>query len=171
MSYICSCCGQQHDELPHVCFDQPVYAQQVPEEERTERVELNSDLCIVDDDYFIRGVIEIPVHGQTDRFGIGVWISQKPENFQTYAEHFDSDEIGPFFGWLSNDFDFGGVSILSLKTMAHFRGNGLRPSIEVESTNHPLAIAQRDGMSLDEAWAFVHGYLDPSAVLRKMKKS
>ena len=49
----------------------------MPEEEWAEDVELGSDLCTADGYYFIRGAIEIPVHGQVDGFGIGVWVSQK----------------------------------------------------------------------------------------------
>ena len=138
---------------------------EVPEDERAARVRLGSDLCVVDaEHYFIRGLIEIPVRGYPETLGIGVWVSQKRENFEAYEEHSSSAEIGPFFGWLSNAFDFGGESALNLKTMAHFRGDGRRPSIEVEPTDHPLAVAQREGISLDEAWAFVHGYLGPAPV-------
>ena len=101
-------------------------------------------------------MIEIPIHGQDEKFGIGMWVSQKDENFKTYQEHFDSSEIGPFFGWLSNEFLFGGERTLSLKTMIHFRGQGLRPRVELEPTEHPLALAQQSGITLEEAWAFVH---------------
>ena len=163
MSYVCSCCGQTHDDLPDVGFDRPVYAHDVPEDERGKRVRLGSDLCVVDDEhYFVRGLVEIPVHGHPETLGVGVWVSQKRDNFEAYKEHFDSAEIGPFFGWLSNAFDFGGEPALNLRTMAHFRGDGLRPNIEVEPTDHPLAVAQRGGISLDEAWAFVHAHLGPS---------
>lgn len=165
MSYVCSCCGQTHEDLPDVAFDHPIYAHQVPEEERAERVWLSSDLCIIDDaEYFIRGLIEIPIQGQAHRLGIGVWVSQKPENFWTYKDNFDSAEIGPFFGWLSNEFKFMGKSTLNLKTLAHFQGGNLRPSIVLEPTDHPLALAQREGISLNQAWEFVHDYLSPSAI-------
>ena len=164
MSYVCSCCGQTHEDLPDLAFDKPAYAHDVPEKQRAERVRIDDDFCVVDEQhYFIRGLIEIPLQGQTETFGIGAWVSQKPENFWTYVEHFDSAEIGPFFGWLSNDFTFGGVSTLHLKTMVHFQGKGLRPKIELEPTDHPLAMAQQAGLSLGEAWSFVHEYLDPSA--------
>ena len=141
MSYVCSCCGQTHEDLPDLALDRPAYVGAVPEAERAKRVRLDDDLCIIDEEHhFIRGLIEIPVHGQVETFGIGVWVSQKPENFRTYVEHFDSAEIGPFFGWLSNEFYFGGTSTLNLKTMAHFRGGGLRPGIELDMTDHPPAL-------------------------------
>jgi hypothetical protein len=38
---------------------------------------------------------------------------------------------------------------LHLKTSVFFRARNLRPRIEVEPTQHPLAVNQRDGMSRD----------------------
>lgn len=130
---------------------------EVPEEERNQRIELTSDTCIIDnEDFFIRGVIELHVHDYPQIFGFGVWVSQKRENFYKYVENFDSDEIGPFFGWLCNNIGYYKEDTLLLKTMAHFRSDGLRPSIELEPIDHPLAIDQRDGISLAKAWEIVH---------------
>lgn len=50
MTYTCSCCGQQHDDLPDLAFDQPSYARQVPPTKRTAGVYLDSDLCVVGDE-------------------------------------------------------------------------------------------------------------------------
>jgi hypothetical protein len=134
----------------------------VPESERAERVDLTSDTCIIDDEnFFIRGVIEIPIRGSSESFGFNVWVSQKRENFITYVRNFESSEIGPFFGWLSNSLSCYSPSTLSLKTMAHFRGGGLRPAIELEPTDHPLAVDQREGITLERAWELVHRYVRP----------
>lgn len=161
MTYICSCCGKVHDDLPDLSFDRPTYASDVPKEEFVNRVKLNEDLCILDGEhYFIRGVIKIPIHNQEETLGFGVWVSQKKENFETYLKNYDTSEIGPFFGWLSNEFIFGGVPTINLKTMAYFQGNGQRPLIELDESDHPLYIAQKNGISLDEAWKIAHEYLD-----------
>ena len=94
MSYTCSCCGQTHEGLPDLAFDRPSHAHDVPEEEQAERVRLDDDLCVVDETYyFIRGLIKIPIRGQVETLGIGAWVSQKPENFWAYVEHFDSAEM------------------------------------------------------------------------------
>jgi hypothetical protein len=87
-----------------------------------------------------------------------VWVSQKSENFDAYLENFDSDQIGPFFGWLSNNISFYAEETLNLKTMAHFRSGGLRPRLELEPTDHPLAIDQRNGITLEKACEIVHFY-------------
>ena len=161
MTYTCTCCGEVHDDLPDLSFDRPAYAAAVPDEEFTDRVHLDENLCIVDDEhYFIRGVLLVPIHESEQNLGFGVWVSQKKENYETYIENFDSADIDPFFGWFSNDLMYGGVHTQSLKAMAHFQGKGLRPLIKLEETEHPLSIAQREGISLDEAWTFAHEYLD-----------
>jgi hypothetical protein len=161
MSYRCSVCGKTHDDIPHIGTDRPDQWWGVPEDERAERVDLTPDTCVIDnEDFFIRGVVEIPVHGYPPGFGFGVWVSQKRENFFKYLENPDSAEIGPFFGWLCTRIAFYEEDTLLLKTMAHFRGEGLRPSIELEATDHPLSVDQRSGISVDRAWEIVHFYLD-----------
>src|SRR6516225_4092162 len=101
MSYRCSVCGKEHDDLPDIGADKPDQWFGIPEKERKRRVKLTADTCVIDnEDYFIRGVVEIPIHEQEEPFGFGVWVSQKRENFEKYLANFDSDKIGPFFGWL-----------------------------------------------------------------------
>lgn len=161
MNYRCATCGEPHEDLPDIGVDYPDQYWDVPEEERKSRIKFTSDTCIIDDEhFFIRGVIEIPIHDYPESFGFGAWVSQKRENFYTYLENFDSDEIGPFFGWLCTNIDYYAEDTLSLKTMAHFRGKRLRPSIELEQTEHPLAVDQRAGISLEKAWEITHFYLD-----------
>ena len=62
--------------------------------------------------------------------------------------------------WLASRLGFYEEDTLSLKTRAHFRGDGMRPSIELEPTDHPFAVHQREGISLDEAWKIIHRYMD-----------
>ena len=106
--------------------------------------------------------MRIPAHDYEYEFGWGVWVSHKKENFEIYREQFDIDSIGPFFGWLSTKIDYYSESTLSLKTMAHYRGGGLRPRIVLEPSSHPLYLQQRDGISLDEAWKIIHHYQKPA---------
>ncbi|MDF7814650.1 DUF2199 domain-containing protein [Hymenobacter sp. YC55] len=160
-SFFCACCGETHDSLPDIGFAKPEPYFDIPEAEREARVQLTSDTCIIDEEhYFIRGVLEIPVHQHEQSFGLGVWISQKKEHFYTYLENPDTAEIGPYFGWLCSRVPAFGDTYL-LKTKAHFQGSTMRPSIELEPTDEPFAIAQREGISLERAWDIVHEYLPP----------
>ena len=156
MPYQCSTCGEEHDDLPDIGADKPDQWWGVPEEERDALIRLTGDTCVIDDDYFIRGVLYIPIHGEEEPFGFGVWVSQKRENFETYLANFDTPEIGPFFGWLCTNIAYYPERSLNLKARAHFRGNGQRPTIELEATDHQLSIDQREGISLEKAWEIVH---------------
>ncbi len=163
MSYRCETCGQSHDALPHVGADVPYSWQVLTEAERAESGGCDTDLCVIGADCFIRGVIEIPVHDHPDGFGFGVWVSQKRENYEAYAAHPDTSAIGPFFGWLSTRIAYYEADTLNLKTTAHFVGGGQRPRIVLHADEtHPLAAAQREGITLAQAWDIVHFYLPPA---------
>jgi hypothetical protein len=159
MPFRCTTCGQEHDELPDIGADKPDHLLGAPEEEYGKRIHLTGDTCVLDDDCFIRGVLLIPVHEQAEPFGFGVWVSQNRKNFDTYLANFDTPEIGPFFGWLCTNVAYYPERSLGLKTQAHFRGNGLRPTIELYPSDHQLAIDQREGITLAKAWEIVHHYM------------
>ena len=103
----------------------------------------------------------MPIKDSTEQFGIGVWVSQKQENFQSYLDNFDSPDIGPFFGWLCNRIPFYDEDTWALKTMAHFQGHKKRPLIRPEPSDHALYRDFAEGVSLDRAWAIVHARKRP----------
>ena len=67
---------------------------------------------------------------------------------------------GPYFGWFATRLGQW-PETLQLKTHVHLRPPPLRPVIELEPTDHPLAIAQREGISRERhralALAHLHG--------------
>jgi hypothetical protein len=80
----------------------------------------------------------------------GVWVSLSPKNFMRYRELFAVDppsDEGPYVGWLSNQLP-GYPETFRLKARVHLRPNGTRPRIELEPTEHPLAVHQREGIPL-----------------------
>lgn len=157
MPYQCSICGETHADLPDIGHQWPDPYFGIPEEERAARVKADADTCCIDDeDFFIRGIILIPIHDRQLQFGLGVWVSQSRENFATYLENFDTPDIGPFFGWLSNSLPYYDEDTWSLKTMAHFQGNGQRPLIDLEPSKHQLYVDYANGISIDRAWTMVH---------------
>jgi hypothetical protein len=54
----------------------------------------------------------------------------------------------PYFGWMSTELPLYQPSTLSLKTRVHTQAVGQRPLIELEPTDHPLAVEQRTGITL-----------------------
>jgi hypothetical protein len=161
LKYLCHTCGKEHDELPDIGADVPDNWYGIPADQRAVRVKLTGDTCVIDDaEFYVRGVLQIPLTDSQGHFGFGVWISQSAKNFQTYLDNFDTASIGPFFGWLSTRIGYYPVSTISLKTKALFQGNNQRPLIELEPTDHPLSVDCRRGISIQKAWEIVHYYSD-----------
>lgn len=169
-SFTCAVCQREHAELPHLGFDVPVPYARLPEAERDRRATLTSDTCVVDGEhYFIRGVIELPVHDYPETFGFNGWVSQSRASFEAYVSRPTAEDLAPTYGYLSTELTCYPVSTLLLKIRVHFRGGGLRPYFELEPTDHPLAVDQRTGISLRRACELWHHYdveLDPVASAR-----
>jgi hypothetical protein len=148
----CHCCGQVFDTLPtSYGAAAPAYWQNTPEGEYDRSNFLTSDACVIDGrNRFIRGCIELPLLGHDDNFVWGVWVSLSEKNFERVLELWDApakSEESPMFGWLSTNLS-PYPRTLNLKTSVHLRNDGLRPFIELEPTDHPLAIEQRDGITI-----------------------
>lgn len=150
--YQCATCGEFHPELPmHFGPHAPFEWYAIPEAERAARCELNADLCVIDRTHFyILGNIEIPVIGSQEHFSWDVWVSLSDRNFLRTLDLWETagrESEPPMFGWLCNELP-GYPSTLSLKTMIHTRAVGVRPYIQLEPTDHPLAVEQRTGITL-----------------------
>ena len=155
MKITCSKCGGDH-EITELAwhFDAPAVWHEVTAEER-ELSTLTPDQCelVIDGTlhYFIHALLQIPVFGEKEPFVWGVWCSISESSHLEICAMWDSPErtsIGPHFGWLCNRVP-GYPDSLHLKTLVHQRGVGLRPTVELEGTTHPLAVDQRNGISAD----------------------
>ncbi len=165
--YRCVTCGKWHSELPldFACLE-PLYVDELSDAERAERVDDLGDFRVLRQDdathYFIRGLIEIPIHRSKKRFAYGVWTSLSEESFKKARTAYRRKrEAGPFFGWLSNALP-GYPSTLNLKTHVHVRAT-IRAAIELEPTDHPLAVEQRDGITMTRVKEIVGALLHDSA--------
>jgi hypothetical protein len=151
-TWTCACCGKQYNQLPlDVACDAPDPWLSLNTAEREIRGECSSDQCIIDDEnFFIRGCLDIPIIGQDEVFSWGVWVSLSKKSFDRVVELWDTDSRSseaPFFGWLCNNIKIY-PDTYALKTNMHLRDNNLRPFIELEPTDHPLAVEQRNGITL-----------------------
>jgi hypothetical protein len=129
----------------------------VPEEKRTE---LTEDFCVIDEQhFFIRGHIEIPIIDSHEKFIWSVWASLSAENFLKSNELLlveGREEEAPYFGWLSTELSIYPLTTLSLKTRVHTQEVGAVPLIELEETDHPLAVEQREGITLERVKEIAH---------------
>jgi len=112
---------------------------------------LESEICIIKDQgFFVRGLVEIAVIDSDLVFTWNVWVSLSKDNFVRMTELWDRpgrENEPPYFGWLSNEIPAYPASTLNLKTRLHTGPPGERPTIELEPTDHPLAIEQRTGIT------------------------
>jgi hypothetical protein len=126
---------------------------------------LSSDQCVIKGrHYFIKGLIEIPVIGSEDPFSWGVWVSLSRDSFARAVEAWNTpgrEAEKPYFGWLSTELNLYSPSTVNLKTNAHTRPVGQRPFIELEPTDHPLAVEQRVGITQDRVREIAEFVLHP----------
>ncbi|MDP6706340.1 MAG: DUF2199 domain-containing protein [Alphaproteobacteria bacterium] len=157
-TWTCPGCGEAHRGLFDLACDRPDHWPGGAKPAANAALDksgdfLSEDFCVLDGThYFVRCVLMLPVQGADGSFGYGVWSTLSEANFDAYVESFDGGEqgrLGPWFGWFSNALK-GYPDTLNLKCRIHPHDGSRRPSIELEPTEHPLAVAQRDGISFDK---------------------
>jgi hypothetical protein len=107
-AFKCSCCGEIHEGSPSFGFLAPDQYASLTTEQKEGMGTLTEDLCTITHgqgiDYFIRAVLEVPIHGVEDPFLWGVWVSVSQRNYKRYTDagsHFVEGE--GFFGWVCNE--------------------------------------------------------------------
>jgi hypothetical protein len=153
-SFKCSCCGKVHEGSPSFGFRAPDPYLEQPKEVQ-EAGSLGSDLCRYTDEdgehFFIRVCLEVPIHGVSEPFMWGVWVSLSQKNFDRYVETYDHpDTSESYFGWLCNYFPYY-KKTYALKTCVHPREAGERPFVVLEKTDHPLSVDFHEGISVNRA--------------------
>lgn len=158
--FICSICGQQHPELVmDLAYQRPADVFKVPPDERSERIRINEDLCIIDNtEFYIRGVLALPVPELNDSFRWGVWAQIDQESFDYYCSHWNvssAEGLQPLSGRLS-----GGIGAYpgsdQLQISIHLQPNNQRPLFVVEEREHPLAQAQQQSITLHDVELFLN---------------
>jgi hypothetical protein len=151
MSFVCSHCGKRHDdELPALAFMQPDYWLTLSNAQRAEG-SLTADDCVTPDGhFFIRCSLELPIRDRAgQKLTFGVWSTLSEENYKRYADAFfdeDQSKLGSMFGWFSNEMGGNFRPTLNLKCHVKPQDHRQRPLIELEQSDHLLAVAQREGI-------------------------
>lgn len=168
-SWSCSKCGEVHDSVPDsYVVDAPWPWFIAPPGSRTHPSLLSGDECILNGkDFFVSGCLEIPIIGRETPFVWGIWVSLSRAKFERQrtlvSDPSRVNELA-YFGWLSSRIQIYPDTLL-LKTHVHSRPVGMKPYIELEPTEHPLAVEQRNGISEERfqqiAEAMQHEWLHP----------
>ncbi|NES16186.1 MULTISPECIES: DUF2199 domain-containing protein [Micromonospora] len=164
LGYNCGTCGARHEEAPlSYRTHAPVYWSD--ELAMDGDSELTPDLCVIrGEHFFVQGNLDIPLRDAEGHFSWGVWVSLSGANFARMLARWDTpgrEAETPYFGWLSTELPVYEPTTVNLKTHVHTQPVGLRPHIEVEPTDHPLAVAQRTGMTMTEVRRIAERLLHP----------
>jgi hypothetical protein len=90
-----------------------------------------------------------------DTFAWGVWVSVPKESFRHIVDKWTSDipaDEPPIPGQLCNEID-GYPGSNGLHCGVRLQSNNMRPLVVLEPTHHPLAVEQRDGITLERVKA------------------
>jgi hypothetical protein len=123
---------------------------------------LDEDFCAIEDrDFFVRGLIHLPIIGAGETFRWGVWGSLSRDNFEKLLKLDGNPKrvaLPPMFSWLSNRIPEYPDTV-SLKMYAHIQEPGQRPHFELEPTDHPLAQEYHHGISPERVKEIMMGRL------------
>jgi hypothetical protein len=163
-SYVCRHCGELHYGLPmSYGTDAPAYWDTSLAGDESSLLE--QEQCIIKaEHFFVRGRLVIPVTDAAPgaEFDWGVWVSLSRDSFTRALSRWTTpgrEREEPYFGWLSTELPLYQPSTLSLKTRVHAQPAGQRPLIELEPTDHPLAVEQRTGITLARVQAIAETLL------------
>ena len=151
--WTCPCCAKRYDTLPFAyVVMEPDAWRAMPVDERSERGTLWTDTCIIDQhQFYVRGRILIPVVGYKEPFIFNLWAAISQPDFVRYGQLWDVEQRGyepPFTGRLGNTIA-GYPATSGLECKVVLQNARVRPSFELQSPDHPLALEQRHGITLD----------------------
>jgi len=150
--FVCGNCEEVHHGLP---MDWHMYRPDYYREDEADQWTLDEDTAVwrsdTDSHFFYRAMLQLPVVNGPKAVHFSVWVTVSGHNFaavQHLLAHGAEGEItAPFFGWLSNQLP-AYPDTLNLKTNVFFVPGAPFPIVELEQSEHPLAIAQHKGIDL-----------------------
>ncbi|MEM9301902.1 MAG: DUF2199 domain-containing protein [Pseudomonadota bacterium] len=150
-SFHCEVCGETHAGLQKdLAFQMPDDAWELDYLDRYKRVRHNRDFCTLDDQrYFIRCLLEVPLQYNDDTFGWGLWVEVSQADHDLHVGKWDggADKTPPFAGRIANNIK-GYVTLIGEPVEVKLYDEH-RPLLTFpESSQHPLAVEQREGISL-----------------------
>ena len=123
---------------------------------------LDEDYCAIEDrDFFVRGIIHLPIIGTAETLRWGVWGSLSRDNFnklRTMDDNARRVEQPAVFSWMSTRLPEY-PDTLNLKMYAHIQEPGMRPNFELELTDHPLSQQYHKGISPERVKEIMFGRL------------
>src|SRR6218665_3929581 len=153
----CHECGQYHDwDKIEVIFKFPDTYFDIPEDERNERVKANREICVIDEEHYLRGVLPVPVSlKQKTFYRWGVWVKVDLKTFRVIYDNWeveDQSHLKGLKGKLANEIRFYEKTLnkalriqpISNKVRPHFYFSHDRRLMEIQDTT----MKERDLMDI-----------------------
>jgi hypothetical protein len=123
------------------------------------------DQCVIDArEFYLRGRILMPVIGH-QRFIWGVWARMNQQDFLQANEMWKvmgRESLPPYCGWLDTEIPiYGGTRNLEVRILT--QPVGRRPHFQVLAKEHPLAIEQSAGISMQRVQEIAEWFLHRKA--------
>jgi hypothetical protein len=149
-AFDCPTCGRRHEALSRDHgFTLPDEVWALSEDERESQARYSDDLCQWGDRFFILCILPVPLIGEDDYFGWGVWAEVEPEVFERYLDLYEEDgrDEPPLPCKLANRLEpYPGTS-LGTRMLVQFQAPDERPTLILpEGDKSRLAQEQRDGI-------------------------
>lgn len=106
-SWTCSKCEKLHTGLFDLTFSYPApwRGDEVYKPNSALRFDgdfLSEDFCVINgENYLIRCVLLLPIHGMDQPLGFGVWSTLSRDNFEKHVDEFDDGHTGDGIQWTS----------------------------------------------------------------------
>lgn len=136
----------------------PIEVMDIPEDERPGRVWLDADICAIDDrQFFVKGLLDIPIQGVKEPLSWGLWVAQTEEELNAYEDTRGTDQAGVVTqgqitvtmpGYFELDQN-GENYRLDCELIG--QRSGLRPIINLLPSEHILYRDHKFGISWDRA--------------------
>lgn len=149
--FVCSICGETHAGLTtDWAYTLPDEVWALSEPEKAARTRFDSDLCKLDDRYFIRCILPVPLVEQQNAFCWGAWAEVEQSTFYRYVELYEVDgsEEPPHHGMLANALSPYGQTI-GVPVLIQFGDPAKRPVLTTQP-NDQSVLAQEQRVGIDE---------------------
>jgi len=160
-AYKCATCGKFHIGLPmDMAYPNPGRYFEIPAKERNARVYLSTDICVIDDsEFYIRGVLSIPVVDSGDEFRWGLWAKVEKGDFDIYNEYWDGnlpENLPALHGSLSGTMkNYPDSNMVPVEI--YLQSGDQRPLFKVISDENSLGSDQKKGITMEK----VHSFVEP----------
>jgi len=140
----CSQCGEEHDLIDmEVAFGMPDDYFHMAEEDREERGKISNDFCQLDERYFVRSIIPVPVLDRDEIYCWGVWVELSKDDFFKAYDTWEDDDLShmpKLSGKLAND-------LPEYKNATYLEGK-----LELKNESRPFFyVTEESGLMMDQA--------------------